>query len=116
EACLADLAIAILDEATDEAGSHHVAEVERAAAVVTRGRTALVSAHRLDQIRSADIVALLDDGVVTEHGPPDELVAAGGVLEQMWSARTERRTPDNDLTSRLSDRLTERPNDPEGHI
>lgn len=90
---LADPDIVILDEATAEAGSHHAGELEAAAAAAIRGRTALVVAHRLGQIRSADAVAVISDGVITEHGPPETLLIAGGPLAAMWSAWSREHAP-----------------------
>jgi ABC-type multidrug transport system fused ATPase/permease subunit len=43
------------------------------------GRTTLVIAHRLSTIRNADLIVVIDRGVVVEHGTHDQLVAAGGV-------------------------------------
>ncbi|WP_343287311.1 ABC transporter ATP-binding protein [Gordonia sp. SID5947] len=83
---LADPEIAILDEATAEADSDQAADLDRAALAATDGRTTLVIAHRLSQALSADVVAVLSEGVVVEHGPPDVLIAAGGELARLWAA------------------------------
>ena len=83
---LADPAIAILDEATAEAGSTGAGELETAALAATAGRTALIVAHRLTQAQSADRVIVLDDGRIIEHGTHDQLVAAGGRYADLWQA------------------------------
>lgn len=83
---LADPAVAVLDEATAEAGSAGARELERAANAATRGRTTLVVAHRLTQAASADRVVVLEHGRVVEHGTPAELVSAGGRYAQLWAA------------------------------
>lgn len=83
---LADPAVAILDEATAEAGSAGARELERAADAATRGRTTLVVAHRLTQAASADRVVVLEQGRIVEHGTPAELVSAGGRYAQLWAA------------------------------
>lgn len=83
---LADPAVAVLDEATAEAGSAGARELERAADAATRGRTALVVAHRLTQAASADRVVVLEHGRIVEEGAPADLVAAGGRYAQLWAA------------------------------
>jgi len=83
---LADPTVAVLDEATAEAGSQGARELERAAAAVTAGRTTLVIAHRLTQAASADRVVVMANGEVVEEGTHDDLVAAGGRYAQLWRA------------------------------
>ncbi|AZG46293.1 ABC transporter ATP-binding protein [Gordonia insulae] len=83
---LADPDIAVLDEATAEADSDQAAGLDSAAEAATDGRTTLVIAHRLTQALAADTVAVLSAGVVTEYGPPDELITAGGELARLWHA------------------------------
>lgn len=83
---LADPPIAILDEATAEAGSTGARELEDAALSATAGRTALIVAHRLTQAANADRVIVLDDGRIIEDGPHGELLAAGGHYADLWAA------------------------------
>ena len=83
---LADPPVAVLDEATAEAGSAGARTLERAADRVLAGRTALVVAHRLTQAARADRVAVLDGGRVVELGTHAELVAAGGPYAALWRA------------------------------
>ncbi|MGX7673484.1 ABC transporter ATP-binding protein [Plantactinospora sp. DSM 117369] len=78
--------VAILDEATAEAGSAGARQLETAAARALDGRTGLVVAHRLTQAAAADRVILLDAGRVAETGTHDELVAAGGRYAALWAA------------------------------
>ena len=83
---LRDARLIVLDEATAEANSSGSRKLERAAAELLRGRTALVVAHRLTQARACDRIAVMHDGVVVELGNHDELVAAGGLYFKLWAA------------------------------
>ena len=87
-AFLADPAVLILDEATSSLDVPTERAVQRALRTVLAERTALIIAHRLSTVEIADRVLVLEDGQVTEDGPPDQLVASGAgqfaSLHQAW--------------------------------
>ncbi|MFD3590945.1 ABC transporter ATP-binding protein [Streptomyces sp. NPDC058683] len=82
---LADPHTLILDEATallDPATARHA---ERALAAVLEGRTVIAIAHRLHTAHDADRVAVMENGLLTELGTHEELVAAGGAYAALWA-------------------------------
>jgi ATP-binding cassette subfamily B protein len=76
---LKDPAIMILDEATSHLDNDNEAHVQAALEAALHGRTAIVIAHRLSTVRTADRIAVLDGGRIVELGSHDDLVAAGGI-------------------------------------
>ncbi|ANS77850.1 ABC transporter, transmembrane region:ABC transporter [Serinicoccus hydrothermalis] len=83
---LRDPAVAILDEATAEAGSAGARHLERSMERVLEGRTALLVAHRLTTAAAADRVVVLEHGRVVEEGAPEELAAGTGPYAELWRA------------------------------
>ncbi|HYG93242.1 MAG TPA: ABC transporter ATP-binding protein [Nocardioides sp.] len=70
--------VVILDEATASLDSTSEAAVQAALAEALSGRTALVIAHRLSTVRTADLILVVEDGAIVERGTHAELVGAGG--------------------------------------
>lgn len=83
-ALLADPRILILDEATSSIDSRTEARLQAALAILLRGRTSFVVAHRLSTIRHADQVLVLDHGRLVERGRHDELVALDGIYAHLY--------------------------------
>ncbi|MER8154495.1 ABC transporter ATP-binding protein [Streptomyces sp. NPDC094472] len=86
-ALLADPSVLILDEATSSLDIPGERAVQRAMDTVLRGRTAVVIAHRLSTVETADRVLVMADGRIVEDGPPDRLIAGEGrfaALHQAW--------------------------------
>ena len=52
----------------------------------TPGRTALIIAHRLSTVETADRVLVVHDGRVVEDGTPAELISGGGRFAQLHGA------------------------------
>ncbi|XP_033321351.2 mitochondrial potassium channel ATP-binding subunit [Megalopta genalis] len=71
--------ILILDEATSALDYKSERIVQKALEDVTKGRTVLVIAHRLSTVKAADIIVVLQKGVIAEMGTHTELLKKGGI-------------------------------------
>jgi ATP-binding cassette subfamily B protein len=81
---LAQPRVVILDEATAALDSTSEAAVQAALAEALAGRTAVVIAHRLSTIRAADLILVIEAGIVVERGTHAELLALGGRYEELY--------------------------------
>jgi subfamily B ATP-binding cassette protein MsbA len=70
--------VLILDEATSNLDTRSEAIVQKALGQLLENRTALVIAHRLSTVRSADRILVLKDGQVVEQGRHEDLIRSGG--------------------------------------
>lgn len=82
-AILKDPAILILDEATSSLDSESEQLVQEALDNLMKGRTSFVIAHRLSTIRNADMILVVDKGVVAEAGTHTELMARNGLYRKL---------------------------------
>ena len=80
---LKDPPILLLDEATSSLDNESERLVQDALDRLKVGRTTIIVAHRLSTIRSANRIAVLDDGWLVELGSQDELLAAGGLYARL---------------------------------
>jgi ATP-binding cassette subfamily B protein len=84
-ALVADAKILVLDEATASIDSYTEQQIQKALAVLLKGRTGLVIAHRLATIRNADRILVLQNGVLLESGNHDELMKLGGLYAKLYN-------------------------------
>ena len=78
-ALLRDPEVLVLDEATAHVDPEAEVLIEKGVHELMKGRTTLVIAHRLSTIRNADLIVVMDKGLIVEQGTHAELVAKGGL-------------------------------------
>ena len=87
-AVLTDPPILVLDEATSSVDNETEAAIQRSLERIAIGRTTIVIAHRLSTIRAADMIYVLQDGQLKEHGTHDTLVFQNGLYAALWRVQT----------------------------
>lgn len=86
-ALLKNAPVLLLDEATASVDPSAEADIQRAMTELARGRTVLVIAHRLRNIRHADHILVLDQGRLVEQGRHEDLLEQEGVYARLWLAQ-----------------------------
>ena len=59
-------------------------------------RTSFVIAHRLSTIRDADVILVMEDGAIVEHGNHDQLLAAEGAYYRLYQSQFAAAVVDED--------------------
>lgn len=83
-ALLADPRILILDEATSSVDTQTEQIIQKALAILLKGRTSFVIAHRLSTITNADQIVVIHDGKIVEQGTHLELLANQGMYYELY--------------------------------
>lgn len=88
-ALLTDPRVLILDEATSSVDTESEQQIQEALAHVCQGRTTIAIAHRLSTLKNADVIYVVDDGRIAEHGTHDALVESNGIYAKLVKIQTE---------------------------
>ena len=87
-AILKDAPIVLLDEATAALDPVNEAAIQTALQALTRDKTLIIVAHRLQTVRAAEQILVLGDGRIVEQGAHDDLLALGGRYADFWNERS----------------------------
>ena len=79
--------VLILDEATSALDSVTESKIQHAFDELAQGRTTLIIAHRLSTVRAANRILVVRDGVITEEGAHEELMAKNGGYAQLYNTQ-----------------------------
>jgi ATP-binding cassette, subfamily B, multidrug efflux pump len=81
---LMDPAILILDDATSNVDTETEFAIQQALAELMEGRTTFVIAHRLQTLKSADQILVMDHGEIVERGTHEQLLDDGGIYANIY--------------------------------
>ena len=79
--------ILILDEATSSIDTRTELLIQEAFAKLMKGRTSFIIAHRLSTIENADLILVMNNGDIVEHGTHDQLMRTKGMYYRMQTAQ-----------------------------
>ena len=88
---LKDAPIVILDEATASVDVDNESYIQQAISELVEGKTLLVIAHRLNTIRQADQILVLEDGRIVQRGSHEELMEEKGLYQRFVEKQEGRR-------------------------
>ena len=74
----------ILDEATSSLDSYNESLIQNALVPLMKGRTSLVIAHRLSTVLAADVIFVVEHGVIVESGKHEELLSRNGKYAKLY--------------------------------
>ena len=82
-------AIYIFDEATSALDTQTEREIQNNLEEISVGATTLTIAHRLSTVVNADMIIVLDHGIIAEQGTHAELLEKNGLYAQLWQQQMQ---------------------------
>ncbi|MCQ2753346.1 MAG: ABC transporter ATP-binding protein/permease [Bacilli bacterium] len=86
-AIIKDAPLLILDEATSSVDTRTEIVIQKAMDELTKGRTSFIIAHRLSTIKNADVIFVLDQGDIVEHGNHESLLKKKGFYAELYNSQ-----------------------------
>jgi subfamily B ATP-binding cassette protein HlyB/CyaB len=80
--------ILIFDEATSALDYESEAILQRHMALICKGRTVIIIAHRLSSVRGAHRIIAMDKGRIVEQGSHEALLQHGGLYAHLWQLQS----------------------------
>jgi ATP-binding cassette, subfamily B, multidrug efflux pump len=90
-AILADPSILILDEATSSIDTITELKIQEALQNLLKGRTSFIIAHRLNTIKNADKIIVIESGHIVEKGSHEELLEQEGFYHGLYTSQLEKK-------------------------
>ncbi|MCL1876902.1 ABC transporter ATP-binding protein/permease [Candidatus Saccharibacteria bacterium] len=86
-AMLADAPMLILDEATSNVDTRTEVLIQKAMHELMKGKTSFVIAHRLSTIRDADLILVINEGDIVEHGTHKQMIKNNGFYAKLYNSQ-----------------------------
>lgn len=86
-AMLAKTPMLILDEATSSVDTRTELLIQRAIENLMKNKTSFIIAHRLSTIRDADLILVMNEGNIVEHGTHDQLLSKNGFYASLYNSQ-----------------------------
>lgn len=77
----------ILDEATSSVDTRTESLIQKAMLNLMENRTSFIIAHRLSTIQDADVILVINNGDIVEHGTHQELLDANGFYADLYNSQ-----------------------------
>ncbi|WNF32745.1 ABC transporter ATP-binding protein [Aeribacillus composti] len=104
-AILKNPSILLLDEATSSIDTVTELKIQEALERLMKGRTSFVIAHRLNTIKKADQIFVIQDGRIVEKGSHDELLEKEGFYFDLVTNQLKPQLKTKDMLSEIKDHI-----------
>jgi ATP-binding cassette subfamily B protein len=84
-AILCNPPIIVLDEATSSVDTRTESKIQKSIGFLVKNRTSFIIAHRLQTIKNADLILVVNEGKIIERGTHAELIQKGGMYCEMYT-------------------------------